>query len=96
MALLEMQIPSKDEFNANIQSQASNLNISDRKAADTAEFLEDFTGAVLTTMGIPSADQPSYGEYRTMLTELLEWFEGNYTGQTVVPRDVIDKFRRMT
>jgi len=95
MALLELQIPTKETFYADIQSDASNLNILDRKTADASEFLAEFTGAVLTTMGIPSADQSAYADYRTMLDELQEWFAGNYTGQTVVPRNVIDQFRRM-
>ena len=95
MALLEMQLPTKADFNNKIKSDATNFNNLDRRTADTAEFLEEFTGAVLTTLGIPAGDQPAYADYRTMLIEFQAWLAGSYTGQTVVPKDVIDRFRSM-
>lgn len=97
MPLLEMQIPTKADFNGTIQSDATNLNNIDHKSADVAEFLAEFTSVVLQAppLNIPSVDVPAYAEYRTMLQELQEWFAGNMAEQTVIPRDIIDKFRRM-
>jgi len=95
MALLEMQLPTKADFNNDIRSDATNFNNLDHRTADTAEFLEEFTGAVLTTLGVPAGDQSAYADYRTMLIEFQTWLAGDYSEQTIVPRVVIDKFRRM-
>lgn len=95
MALLEIQTPTKSAFYNEIQADATAFNNLDHRSSDSAEFLVKMNAAALTAMGIPSADQGAYSNYRTMLLEFIEWLQGNYTGQTVVPRNVIDDFRHM-
>jgi hypothetical protein len=96
MALLEIQLPTKSNLYADVQGDATNLNILDRKSADAYEYLEALTGPILENdIGVPNADLADWADYRKMLYDLGEWFAGNFAGQQVSPRDVIDKFRRM-
>jgi hypothetical protein len=95
MTLLEMQTLSKADFNNKLQSAGTNFNNLDHKTADMAERLAEYTGTVLTNMNIPSGEQSSYADFRTMLTEFQTWLDGTYSDQTVIPRNIIELFRNM-
>ena len=97
MALTELQLPSKSDFYANIQSFFTNWNIIQRKAADLSEFLALLDTADLDAMGVAAGQvRTDLIDARTVLDETIAFFNGSAQTQTKIPADIVDKIRRMS
>ena len=97
MALTELQLPSKSEFYANLQSFYTNWNIMMKKGVELAEFLNRLDASDLDAIGVPAGQiRTDLVDARTIIDETLAFFNGTSTSQTKVPGDVVDKIRRMT
>lgn len=96
MALTELQLPTKALFYSELQEAATQINRLMHVWRDLAEFISKVETADLDTMVIPAgAVRTDLGDFRTSIEELIAFFDGTSTTQTVVPADVIDKIRRM-
>ena len=96
MALTEIQLPTKDEFYNNISSAATNMNGLMHQWQDLAQFIASAGIEDLDAMGIPTGTiRTDIVNFRTVLNEMAEFFNGTSTTQTVIPSDVVDKIRRM-
>jgi len=63
---------------------------------DIAEFIGFVETADLDAMGVPTGTLRSdLANFRTAMNELIAFFNGTSTSQTVVPSDVVDKIRSM-
>jgi len=96
MTLTELQLPSKDEFYANLQSLATSMNRLMDEWRNAADFIEDFDSNDLDTMGVPAGQvRTDLIDLRTILNEMHDFYTGTATTQTKVPEAIVDKIRRM-
>ena len=96
MALTELQLPTKTEFFANIQNVATNMRRLMDEWKAVADFIEDVATVDLDSIGVATGQvRTDLYEFRTTLNEMHNFFTGTATSQTEVPKDVIDKIRRI-
>lgn len=98
MALTELQRPTKVLFYSELQEAATQMNRLMNTWRDLAEFIGMVETADLDAMlpdGVHPDVRPDLIEFRSALTELIDFFDGTSTTQTVVPGDIVDKIRRM-
>ena len=96
MALTELQLPGKDEFYSNLQTVATNMKRLMNEWRDAADFIEDVDTNDLDTMGVPVGQvRTDLVDLRTILNEVHDFFTGTATTQTKIPKNIVDKIRRM-
>jgi len=96
MALTELQLPNKTVFYNNLQNVASNMKNLMSQWEYTAEFLADMGIADLDAMEIATGDvRTDLVDFRVAINEMIAFFNGTATTQTKVPKDVVDRIRRM-
>jgi hypothetical protein len=96
MSLTEMQLPSKTDFYNNLQNIATNMNNLMNQWSDAAAFLANMGSDDLDSMGVAEGDvRIDIVNLRTCINEMVAFFDGSSTTQTVVPEEVINKIRRM-
>ena len=77
MALTELQLPTKSEFYANLQSYFTNWDTMIRKGESLSEFLNKAGAADLDAMSIPAGQiRTDLVEARTVIDELVAFFNG--------------------
>ena len=100
MALTQIQQMTKAEFLDHIQESASQMNRLMGVWEDVAEFNSNVDGAEIERMGFPAAtgagtEKDDLANYRTIINEMVAFYRGTSTSQTMTPADVIDRIRRM-
>jgi len=96
MALTELQLPTKTNFYRKLQTVASRMDNLMRDWENIAEFIGFVDASDLDAMGVPSGDVRTHLlNLRTSMNELVAYFKGESTSQTVIPADVVDKIRSM-
>ena len=96
MALTELQLPTKVLFYSELQEAATQINRLMHVWRDLAEFISNVDTVDLDSMGVATGQvRTDLGEFRTAIEELIAFFDGTATTQSVVPASVIDKIRRM-
>ena len=96
MALSELQIPTKENFYNKIRSTSTQINGLINKWKDLSEFIGLVETVDLDTMGVPVGDiRTDLLDFRIMINEAVEFFEGGTVVPTKNPSEVIDKLRTM-
>ena len=96
MALTELQLPTKASFYGSLQSAASKMDNLMRQFENIAEFIGFVGTADLDAMGVPAGQvRTDLVNFRTVMNELVDFYNGTATTQTIVPSDIVDKLRSM-
>ena len=96
MALTELQLPTKALLYSELQEAATQMNRLMNNWKDLAEFLSNVGTVDLDAMGVATGEvRTDMVNFRVAINELLGFFDGESTTQTVIPADVVDKIRRM-
>ena len=96
MALTELQQPTKSECFSNLQSIATSMQRLMDEWRNAADFIEDVDSTDLDSMGVASGQvRTDLANFRIVINEMHDFFTGNATTQTNVPKTVVDKIRRM-
>lgn len=98
MALTEIQLPaSKETFYAKLNYAANQMNKCMDNWSDLADFIANVTTADLTAMSIPTGGQlqTDLGEFRVMINEMIDYYNGDTISRTNTPNDVVNKIRSM-
>jgi len=94
MALTELQRPTKVAFYGRLQGAANKMNNLMHEWSELAEFVNNLTTEDLDAMGVAAGDvRTDLTEFRTIMSELHDFFTGTATTQTHVPETVVDKIR---
>jgi hypothetical protein len=98
VALTDLQIPTKENFYANLRTAATRMNALMVQWAEMAEFLNAMETADLDAMSIPAGQvRTDIVDFRIAVEELVGFFEGTYaTAPTNTPETIINKIRNMT
>ena len=97
MALTEVQLPSKTTFYAKLNHAANQMN----KVMNEWQNLADFVGGIdtsdLTAMGVPTGGnlQTNLSNFRTMINEMVLYYNGGTISRTNTPEDVVNLIRSM-
>lgn len=96
MALTELQLPLKSDFYANLQQSASLAYKLIGEWRGIADFIGNMGTADLDSMGVATGQvRTDLTAFRTMLNEVIAFWDGTSTSQTEVPSDVIEVIRKM-
>lgn len=96
MALTELQRPTKDNFYRNLQNAASQMDNLMRHWENLAEFVGFVGTGDLDAMGVAEGDvRTDLINFRTVMNEIVAFYNGTGTAQTNVPAIVVDKIRSM-
>ena len=96
MALTELQLPTKDNFYRNIQNAATQMDNLMRHWENLAEFIGLVGTADLDAMGVATGQvRTDLVDFRTVLNEVVAFYNGTSTSQTKVPSEIADKIRTM-
>jgi len=96
MALTEIQLPNKAVFYNDLQKIAVDMNELMARWGFAADFLADVDGADMDAMGVPMGQiRTDLVNMRVAINELIAFYEGTSTTQTLPIKDVVDKIRRM-
>lgn len=96
MALTELQLPDKLVFYAKLQASATEMNRLIDKWKNIAEFIGMVDNADLDAMGVPLGQvRTDMIAFRTVMDEMISFYEGNAVTQTNAPNAVVDKVRSM-
>ena len=96
MALTELQMPTKADFYRDMQSVAGEIKSRMARWQHMSEFIQRMGAADMDAMGIPVGQvRTDLGNFRVMLDELIDLYEGQAVTPTNVPDEVVDAIRRM-
>ena len=96
MALTEIQLPSKTSFYNRLQSVASEMDLLMQRWADMAEFIAEVDTDDLDAMTVAAGQvRTDLIEFRTVMEEVVAFYNGTPTTATNAPNAVVDKIRRM-
>ena len=100
MALTELQRPNKADFYRAIQNPASEMDKLISRWRNLVEFIDLVDGTELDTIGVPAGTgagtvRDDLLNFRTLLSELLSFYDGNSVTPTNVPSAVIDRIRHI-
>jgi len=96
MALTELQMPTKANFYHKIQHAATEMNNLMLRWNDLSEFIGFIDSGDLDAMGVPTGQvRTDLNQFKTVLEEVISFFEGNSVTPTNAPNSVIDKIRSM-
>lgn len=96
MALTELQLPTKTSFYGRLQNAANKMNNIMHEWSEIAEFVSNVGAEELDSMGVSTgAVRIDLVEFRTVMEEIVAFFQGTSTTQTHVPETVVDKIRSM-
>ena len=100
MALTELKRPTKDEFYSRVRQKTDNLYGTMTIIKRLSEDLAQMDGDTLDAMGVPVGGSDNglrtdLVNLRTMCDELVAFFEGTGTAQTVVPKSVVNELRQI-
>lgn len=94
MSLTELKLPTKADFFQTIKTAASEMNNLMHRWEDLAEGINMMDSADLDKMGVEvGAVRADLIEFKTSLNEVVAFFKGESTAQTVVPANIIDRIR---
>ena len=94
MALTELQLPNKTEFYSNLRDEAVKIKLLMAQWKHMAEFLEDIDTSDLDAMGVASGQvRTDLTNFRVIVKEVVDFFNGESTTQTYTPSTIIDKIR---
>lgn len=96
MALTELQLPPKASFYGRLQSAATQMDNLMKQWENLAEFIGMVDAADLDSMGVATGQvRTDLVDFKTVLNETIDFFNGTSTTQTKVPADIVDKIRSM-
>lgn len=96
MALTELQLPTKASFYGSLQSAATKMDNIMRQFENIAEFIGFVDTVDLDTIGVPAGQvRTDLLNFRTVMNELVDFYNGTSTTQTYVPAEIVDKLRAM-
>lgn len=96
MALTELQLPTKERFYNALQQAATQMNELMDAWKNMSEFIANVEAADLDSMGVAAGQvRTDLVNFRTVLEEMVQFYEGTPTTATNPPSDVIEKVRRM-
>lgn len=96
MALTEIQLPTKTAFYGSLQSAASKMDNIMRQFENIAEFIGFIDTVDLDAMGVPVGQvRTDLVNFREVMNELVDFYNGVSTTQTHTPAEVVDKLRAM-
>ena len=96
MALTEIQIPNKTTFYNDLQSLATSMKQLMSQWEYAAEFLSQMDSNDLDTMAVGSgAVRTDLVDFRVAIEEIVDFYTGSATTQTVVPETIVNKIRRI-
>lgn len=94
MALTSFQLPSYQEFRAQIQNAATKINDLVNTWRDISEFVGRMDTSDLDAMGVPTGQiRTDLNNFRTLLDELVSFMEGNAVTPSNIPEDIIEVLR---
>ena len=94
MALTELQRPTKEDFYNTLRHSATEMNNLMMRWKSLAEGINMFGTADLDAMGVAAGQvRTDMVDYKTVLNELIAFFDGTATTQTKVPKTIINKIR---
>ena len=97
MALTELQMPTKENFYANVRHAASEMNNLMKRWEDMAEFLGKMGVADLDAIGVAAGQvRTDLVDFRIVVEEQLELYNGSAVTPTKNASAVIDNLRTMT
>jgi hypothetical protein len=96
MALTELQLPTKSNFYAKLQNAATQMDNLITHWRNLAEFIGMIEVADLDAMGVASGQvRTDLNHFRTVLNEIITFYDGEPVTPTNPPNEVIDKIRMM-
>ena len=99
MALTELQLPTKANFFQSLQNAATQMDHLIARWDAMAEFIGRVETGDLDAMVPPVAPgvvRSDLIDFRTALNEVIAFYKGTSTTQTVIPADVIDQIRAIS
>ena len=96
MALTNLQRPTKEMFENNLQRIADEMSRMMTSWELAAEFINDVETSDLTTMGITDAGSIStMQDLKQAVNDIITLFNGTTVTPIKTPKEVMDKIRRM-
>ena len=96
MALTELQMPTKQNFYGKLQNAASQMDQLIHTWRDLAEFIGMVDVADLDSMAVPAGEiRTDLVNFRTVLDEIIDLYDGTAVTPTNTPSAVIDRIRHM-
>jgi len=94
MALTELQLPAKIQFYDTIRRAATDINRYSKRWEDLSELIDLITTDDLDTMGVPTGQiRTDLINFKTTLSEIVDFINGTATTQTNIPAEIVDKLR---
>jgi len=100
MPLTELQLPTKENFYRNIQHSASEMDNLITRWRNLAEFVGRIDASDFDAMGVPVGTGPGMvrtdlTNFRILLNEVVDLYDGNSVVPTNLPSEIIDRIRTM-
>jgi hypothetical protein len=94
LALTELQLPAKEDFYNSVRSASRQMDRLMHTWGDLADGINRMGADDLDAMGIPAGQiRTDLIAFKTMLNELIAFYNGEGTTQTSIPANVIDSVR---
>lgn len=96
MAMTEIQLPTKDNFYRAVQAAATELDNIMLRLGNFSEFIGRMDVSDLNAIGVPQGQtRTDLTNLRTAINEIVAFYNGTSTAQTVVPADATEELRRL-